>query len=439
MVVGRLATDRLRSDFEDELRGAASELALQIQLEPSEPFGQVAYRGPNLEQVAMANDASVQIVFSTGQAIKATPSAPEMGPPTPGLERHHDFDVATLPIFNDAGTPPAYIQYARSHDELDATIDRLWLLLVCGVVAGTMMAALAGLAVAGRATRPIAQLTATAREIASTRDTSQRIPEPERDDEVAELARTLDAMLRELDAARSETQQMIQAQREFIADASHELRTPLTSILANLELLQDELSDAERSGEQGEIVSSALASSQRMRRLIADLLLLARADAGRTGTRREVDLGEIAEAALDEVRPVAEGHSLSLDVREAVPVEGNPDELHRLAVNLLDNGVRHTPAGTAIGVAVARRNGAAVLEVSDDGPGVPEPEREQIFSRFARLGGPADLLAGSGTGLGLAIVKAVAGAHGGSVEVGASPSGGARFIVTLPSAGDEVP
>ena len=140
----------------------------------------------------------------------------------------------------------AYLQYARSTDSLDATISRLWLFLGGGVLGGTLLAALAGIAVAGRAMRPVSDLTATASEIASTRDPSLRIPEPETDDEVGELARTLDQMLRELDAARSETEQMMQVQREFVADASHELRTPLTSILANLELLQERLEAAGR-------------------------------------------------------------------------------------------------------------------------------------------------------------------------------------------------
>jgi signal transduction histidine kinase len=433
-IVGQLATDRLRSDFEDELRGAAGELALAIELAPTDEFGKFAYRGPDLEEVSMANDAAAQIVFSTGQPIEATPRVPELGPPTPGIESHKDFDVATLPIVNNAGTPPAFLQYARSHDELDATIDRLWFLLACGVIAGTGLAALAGLWVAGRAMSPIAALTATAREIASTRDPSRRIPEPRRDDEIAELARTLDDMLRELDASRSETQQMMQAQREFIADASHELRTPLTSILANLELLQEQLDEAERRGEQGEMVAGALASSQRMRRLIADLLLLARADAGRTGARREVDLGEIAEAAIAEVRPVAGDHQLELTVGEPAGIDADPDEIHRLAVNLIDNGVRHTPAGAAIRVNAGRRNGQAVLEVADEGPGIPPSDREHVFSRFARLGGPGDVMTDSGTGLGLAIVKAVATSHGGEVEIGDAPSGGALVTVSLPLA-----
>ena len=433
-IVGQLATDRLRNDFEDELRGAASELALAIRLAPTDELGGFTVEGPDLEQVAMANDASAQIVFATGQPIKSTPRVPDLGLPDPGFESHESFDVATLPIVNASGTPPAFIQYARSHNELDATIDRLWLLLVCGVIVGTGLAALAGLWVAGRAMRPIAALTATAREIASTRDPSQRIPEPDRDDEVAELARTLDDMLRELDASRSETQQMMLAQREFIADASHELRTPLTSILANLELLQEQLGEVERAGEQGEIVEGALASSQRMRRLIADLLLLARADAGRAGSRREVDLAEIAEAALAEVRPVANEHRLELSSSDHVSVDGDADELHRLAVNLLDNGIRHTPAGSEVRIAVGRRDGSAVLEVADDGPGIPAADREHAFSRFARLGGPGDVIGDAGTGLGLAIVKAVASSHGGTVDIGDAPGGGALFTVSLPLA-----
>ena len=127
---------------------------------------------------------------------------------------------------------------------------------------------------------PIAQLTTTAAEIARTRDPSRSMPQPLADDEVAELTRTLEGMLRQLDAAREETEATLARQRQFVADASHELRTPLTSVLANLELLADSLH-----GEQGEAAGSALRSSQRMRRLVADLLLLARNDAARSQPR----------------------------------------------------------------------------------------------------------------------------------------------------------
>jgi signal transduction histidine kinase len=298
------------------------------------------------------------------------------------------------------------------------------------VLGGTLLAALAGLAVADRAMRPIAALTATAREIAATRDTSKKIPEPETDDEIAELARTLAAMLRALDEANEEREQSLQRQRQFVADASHELRTPLTSVLANLELLAEDL---DRGSEASEIVASALGSSQRMRRLVSDLLLLAQADAGRTTSRAPVDLAEIASSAVDEVRPVANGHPLAANIEHPLPVDGNADDLHRLVVNLLDNAIRHTPTGAKVELEAKRSNGDLELSVSDEGPGLPKGKEDQVFERFVRGEGPADVAGHGGTGLGLAIVKAVADAHGGEVSAGRSPSGGALFTVKIPS------
>jgi signal transduction histidine kinase len=426
LVVGRLTSNRLESNFNDELHDQAQGIAVQLQL-----TGGHNLVSPSAQAMA-ATGAALRVVTADGRVLTQTEDAPDLGRPQGGLTSFRSLRVYTIAI-PSSSLFPLYVQYARSTDNLDSTINRLWLFLGLGVLGGTALAALAGMAVAGRAMRPIAMLTSTARTIATTRDPSQRIPEPERDDEVGELARTLDQMLRELDAARSETEQMMQLQREFVADASHELRTPLTSILANLELLQERLTRVAETEEEHEIVDSALRSSRRMSRLVSDLLLLARADAGRTGARSETDLAEVAASALAEVRPVADHHRLTLSEDGPVPVDANADELHRLAVNLLDNGVRHTPEGTEIKVSVERRNGTAVLEVSDDGPGIPPGMESQIFSRFVRGAGPADVAGDSGTGLGLAIVKAVATSHGGDVEAGSSAAGGARFTVRLPA------
>jgi signal transduction histidine kinase len=169
-----------------------------------------------------------------------------------------------------------------------------------------------------------------------------------------------------------------------------------------------------------------------MSRLVSDLLLLARADAGRAGARIETDLAEIAAAAVHEIEPVAGEHEIALAADDGVPVNGNPDELHRLVVNLIDNALIHTPPGTPVRVGVRREGEEAVLVVEDDGPGIPEKLREQVFGRFVRGSGPADQAASDGTGLGLAIVQSVAGAHGGSVEAGSADSGGARFVVRMP-------
>jgi signal transduction histidine kinase len=340
--------------------------------------------------------------------------------------------VATA-IISSGGEPTGYAQYGRSIDHVEATINRVWLLIAAGILGGTLLASFAGVAIAARAMRPIASLTATAREIATTRDPSQQMPKPETEDEVGELALTLQDMLRSLDAARAEREAAMQTQREFVADASHELRTPLTSILANLELLQASL-DSHAQPEDREVVDSALRSSRRMSRLVADLLLLARADAGRLGAHRRCDLAEIAGEAAAEAAPLMGNRVLELDNERPLRVEGSPDELHRMVLNLLDNAIRHTPERATIELRLGEEDGQAVIEVADDGPGVPVAVREQIFDRFVRGEGPSDTAAGTGTGLGLAIVSAVAKSHGGSVEAGESARGGALFRARIPMA-----
>ncbi len=435
LVVGRLASNRLHNDFDGELSAGAQAIAAQIPA-ARETLTPSPIHVPHFDEVATAPLAYVRLVYFNGHPLPngITPGAPYMGRPRPGITSRGNLQVSTVAVPGDGFEPTIYVQYARNASSVEATVGKLWLFLIAGIVAGTILAAVAGYALAGRTLRPISQLTATARNVAATRDPSRRIPEPEAEDEVAELARTLDRMLRELDAARAETDQMIQAQREFVADASHELRTPLTSILANLELLQARLIEDERAGEDGEMVTSALESSRRMSRLVSDLLLLAKADAGRVGTRGECDLTEIGAAAMSEMRPVADGHELRLDANGPVTVTGNPDELHRLALNLLENGLRHTPVGTEISLAVSRGNGDAILEVSDNGPGLPGGLGDDaLFARFVRGSGPADTSSDGGAGLGLAIVKAVATAHGGKVEAGRSDAGGARFTVRIPT------
>ena len=227
---------------------------------------------------------------------------------------------------------------------------------------------------------------------------------PAAQDEVRELAETLEGMLRSLDTARGETEAALSRQREFVADASHELRTPLTAVLANLELLEEELS-----GEQRDTAGAALRSTRRMRRLVADLLLLARADAGREAPHVPVDLSQVIVEAAAELEPVAGDHRLAVTVADGAIVDGVRDELHRLALNLMDNALKHTDPGTEIRATVAAADDAVTLVVEDDGPGVPPEVAPRIFERFVR--GASDR--GGSSGLGLSIVRAVAETHGG--------------------------
>ncbi len=424
--IGGVATERIRSDFNREVDGAAQTLSAELRI-VNTPTGSYLIRGPGLDDFALPNDATVRVFDAEGTLLTQSTDATELGPPQEGVDHVDGMRVATARIAGGEATLTGYVQYARSVSHVDSTIERLWLFVLAGIVAGTVLASLAGMAIARRAMRPISSLTATAREIATTGDPSSHMPEPGAEDEVGELARTLEQML-----------QPLRRQREFVADASHELRTPLTSIVANLELLQAAL-DSPANEDERAMVDAALRSSNRMTRLVGDLLLLARADAGRIGARTRCDLAEVAGAAAAEIAPTVGERQLRIENDRPLPLDGNPDELHRMTLNLLDNAVRHTPAGSTISLRTRPEGRHAVLEVSDDGPGVPPALRAQVFDRFVRGDGPADTAVGGGSGLGLAIVKAVATSHGGTAEATESPGGGALFRVRIPQARTSVP
>jgi signal transduction histidine kinase len=420
-IVGVLTTRAIRDDFNEQLRAAATDLRQRLQVRPG---ASPTCRGPDLDVYGSADSAQIRVVTLDGTLLCQTRGAPDFGIPRDETSEIAGYRVESRVI----PVPPlgrAVLQYARPLSDVNRTIRKMRVFLLLGVLGGTLLSLLAGLATARRAMRPIAELTGAAREIARTRDPSRRLPHPEAEDEVAELARTLEEMLMALDAARGETEAALRRQRTFVADASHELRTPLTSVLANLELLSEQLGESEL----GDAATSALRSSRRMRRLVGDLLLLARTDAGRPAPREPMDLAGVVTEAGAELGPIAGDHLLSVHAEPAM-VNGTRDDLLRLVVNLIENALRHTPPGTSIEASVRRNAGDVVLVVADDGPGIDPELAGRIFDRFVR--GEGDR-AGS-SGLGLAIVRAVAESHGGSVRLELPPDGGARFEVRLPAA-----
>jgi two-component system OmpR family sensor kinase len=431
---GSFTVHRIRSDFNREVGETAEQLRTQLDIKVAQTgLRRVVTVQPALAAFAAPADHAVVRIFALGGNVVAQEpaNAPALGEPKEQAQTINGYRVLSRRGIvrvapTDEPIGQVIIQYGRRVSDTEATVARVELFLLFGVVAGSGLALLAGMAIARRAMAPITALTSAAATIARTRDPSRRIPQSEADDEVAELARTLEAMLRELDAARSETESMLARQRQFVADASHELRTPLTSVLANLELLAESLH-----GDEGEAASSALRSSRRMRRLVADLLLLARTDVGRVVRRERCDLAQIVVEAAGELGPVSDAHEIVLDVHPAV-VEAARDELHRLTINLLENALRHTPPGTRIRMTTAVANGEVTLVVEDDGPGVPAEVAPTMFERFVRGAGDR----GGSFGLGLAIVKAVAESHGGTVALEPTDTGtGARFVVRLPESG----
>lgn len=449
MAIGHLTVQRIRSDFYHEVETTAAQLPSDIDISVNpRTFRPEAPEPPLADLVPPGEQAAIRVLTLGGASIEKAPAnAPNLGVPTatPHVVSGY-YVISRYAVVHEAGTGEpighVVIQYGRSLADTNATVARVELFLIVGVFAGAGLALLAGVAIARRAMAPIAELTVAAETIARTRDPSRQMPQPTADDEVAELAHTLEGMLRELDAARSETEAMLARQRRFVADASHELRTPLTSVLANLELLADSLR-----GEEGEAARSALRSSQRMRRLVADLLLLARTDVGRVVAHEPCALEQIVVEAASELGPVSDDHDIELDVQPAM-VDGARDELHRLTINLIENALRHTPPGSSIrvstrlvggagapdtsGAVSASAPGAAArveLVVEDNGPGVPPELAPTLFERFVRGAGDR----GGSFGLGLAIVRAVAESHGGSVRLENVSPHGARFVVTLPA------
>ncbi len=435
-IVGTLTAARIHDQFNNDVNQTADRLQQRLNKSLVLSNGKLTGCSRNDISAIASAERGLARIFS-GADLACTPptskakgadaipqaslfSSPPIQPSANFTQSGYEVAVRQLsvrPRPQDNGT--LQLLFARPLSDVDHTIGQLQFFLLLGVIGGTVLALLAGLATAQRAMRPIRELTNAAREIERTRDPRRRVPHPRADDEIAELARTLEGMLGALDSARADTEAMLHRQREFVADASHELRTPLTSVLANLELLAEELG-----GEQEETAQAALRSTKRMRRLVGDLLLLARADAKRVGPERPTDLAEVLTEVASELGPMAGDHQLSLDARPAV-VPGVRDDLHRLTLNMIENGVRHTPPGTHITASTRAQDGYAVLTVEDDGPGIPPAIRQRVFERFVR--------SGQGSGLGLAIVRAVAESHGGTVALERPAGGhGTRLVVRLP-------
>ncbi|MFE9625682.1 sensor histidine kinase [Streptomyces sp. NPDC006527] len=319
-----------------------------------------------------------------------------------------DYRFASVPVeTEDRGTLTVHAGAPLS-TERSAVRTALTVMLIGFPLLLAVVAAVTWL-VTGRALRPVEGIRREMAAITASADLARRVPEPDTHDEVARLARTTNETLTALETA-------VERQRRFVADASHELRSPIASLRTQLEVgaAHPELLD----------VAGAVEDTVRLQNLAADLLLLARLDAGERPADARVDLAALA-------REEAAGRaSVTVDA-ESVEVAGSRGQLGRVLANLLDNAQRH--ARSAVTVAVRREGERAVVEVADDGDGVPEADRERVFERFVRLDAARSRDEG-GAGLGLAIARDVAVRHGGSLTVGEAPAGGALFELRLPVA-----
>jgi two-component system OmpR family sensor kinase len=314
----------------------------------------------------------------------------------------------------------AVVVAGASLDDRDEAVSALLTQLAIGGPIALVLASLAGFALAGAALRPVEAMRQSAQEI-SARVDGDRLPEPEGDDEIARLARTLNAMLARLEAG-------LERERRFVAEASHELRTPLASLKAELELA---LRRPRSTDELRAAIASAAEETDRLAALAEDLLVLACSDEGRLRVANEpIQARDLLETVARRFAARAEDAGLDLDVHASATLEGRGDRalLEHAVGNLVDNALRYG-SGT-VRLAAGAENGSFALAVSDDGEGFPPDFLPRAFERFSRADGAR---APGSTGLGLAIVEAIARAHGGTASARNTADGGARVALRLPS------
>ena len=411
-----------------QLEGSITEAAQQ---QATDIAAQVAQDGAGADLAAGAGDQSlVQIIDADGNVLAASPSVEGEPPvvdarPAPGststirsaalpIGEGEDFVVVARGVAGPDG--PVVILVAQSLELVGQSTAVVVNLLLIGYPVVLLGVALTSYWLAGRALAPVEAIRTRVANVQGTAELDARVPVPDGDDEISRLAVTMNAMLERLETGSDR-------QRRFVGDASHELRSPLATIRAAHEIaaLHPETRD------WSETSRDVLAELDRLDHLVADLLLLARVDEHGLRVRTvDVDLDDLVTQEADRLRKLG---TLTVTVTASpVRIQGDPVQLARALRNLADNAARHAEGHVDLSLRILGDTVAVAVE--DDGPGIPEADRERVFERFVRLD-ESRTRASGGTGLGLAIAREISAAHGGglSVEAGAR---GARFALRLP-------
>ena len=334
---------------------------------------------------------------------------------------------------NEAPPPSGYLLLSSPLDSVNATLERLRLVLAVGLLAIIALGLTLSPALVRLGLGPLTQM-AEAAEAMDTGDLGRRLPVPEAEDEVKDLARSFNRLLDRIEAAFAVQRRSEAQARQFAADASHELRSPLTVLAGSTDVL---LMGIQRDPEGAErMVRRMQREIQRLMRLVQDLLLLARLDApnGAALHMEPVWVKDLVQRAVQQMRPLAGDRALTLQIApdaRSVWVAGDDDQLYRILINLLDNAIRYTVATGSIGIAVQVRGDAVAISVADDGAGIPAEHLPHVFDRFYRAD-PSRTRETGNAGLGLAIARRSAEAHGGGLQVESEVGHGTRFTMTLP-------
>ena len=384
--------------------------------------------------ISAGNKVAASQYFGTGSAPAGLNDAARSA--HTGSSSVDGYRFAVLPLSGspdgdgDGSTGPQdRLVIAMPLTDVDSTLNKLVALeLVVGLAVLAIVGAIAFLVVR-RELRPLERIEDTAASIAAG-DLSQRVPEEAPGTEVGSLAKSLNAMLAQIELAFDERRRSEQRLRRFVADASHELKTPLTSVRGFAELFRR--GAAERPDDLALAMRRIESEAQRMSVMVDDLLLLANLDQGRPLLREPFDLGAVLAEMVADHALLHPGWPIEYSAEADGAVTGDELRLRQAVANLLANARAHTPPGTHIAVTLTGSGSDRTITVSDDGPGIATEDVPHLFERFFRVD-PSRARHSGGSGLGLSIVQAIAEAHGGSVSAESAPGAGATFTITLPA------
>ena len=319
------------------------------------------------------------------------------------------------------------VQFARSLTEQDASLSTLRSILIVGSLVVIVLAFGIGWVLSGAALRPIHRITETAQAIGANRDFDRRVTYTGPPDEIGQLATTFNVMLTELQAAYRQTEQTLQAQRRLVADASHELRTPLTTIRGNLGLLKRRPPISAE--DEDAAVSDMVDETDRLIRLVNDLLVLARSDTGRPLRSEPIPINPLIDDVCRQAKLLGAERAIECEPVPDVAIVGDRDATKQVLLILLDNALKFTLAGGTITIGAASTDRVVALHIRDTGPGITPEALPHIFERFYRSDSSRT---GEGAGLGLAIAKELVEAQYGQITVKSEIGKGSTFTVTLP-------
>jgi len=382
-----------------------------------------------------ANDRFIRITRADGQVVYASGPPrnerfnPALVPAAPTRKvtlAGSSLLVAARPAVGADGTGYR-VEVGASGVAAEATLTQVLIMLAVGLPLAVGVAVAGGFVLVRRALAPVERITAKAEEITQL-NLSERLPVVRSGDELERLSVSLNHMISRLEDA-------IRGSKQFVADASHELRTPLTVMRGELEAMAQ---DAQLGAETREALGSVLEEVDRLAEIVEGLFALSRLDAGEAHAEWvRFDLAELAATTADQMSLLAEDKQVSVacDSAAGVTVEGDRARLKQVVVNLLDNAIKYTPRGGRVSLTVRREGGYAVLDVTDNGIGIPADALGQVFKRFYRVDGSRSR-EGGGAGLGLSIVKSICVAHGAEVEVRSAPGAGSTCRIRQPLAAE---